>query len=107
MAAEILQPFHQWCEHEEHGRVLAVTRETSSFGKGAMEYSTNYSRWIRKQNLKYERKKTIDSCNVEPGDWLVHNSEPNKDCGCADFQTHRRLNLVHPPAKVTQMISMM
>ena len=51
-------------------------------------------------------EKHTDLCNVGAGDWLVHHFEPNTDRGFVFYQTHR-VNFVHQPAKVAQMISMM
>ena len=47
----------------------------------------------------------LDTCNVGARDWLVHNFEPNTDCGSVDLQTQHRVNLVHQPAKLIRIIS--
>ena len=36
----------------------------------------------------------------------MHNFEPNTDCFFENYQTHRRLNLMHEPANVTLTFSM-
>ena len=83
---------------------MAVTRETSRFGDGPSVKSVEDFKWVRKLNITYEQRART-STYVGAGDWRVHNFELSTDGGFLDCQTQHRANLMHQPAKMTRIIS--
>ena len=58
MTVEILQFINLWYENQEFGRVMAVTRETSRFGEGAVAECFKILEWM------YTGHQTRTQCRV-------------------------------------------
>ena len=94
---------------------LKIKHSAESWQSRAKLQSLAKAQWLNvsrpsggsRNKISDTRKKHFDICNVGCGDCLVHNFEQDIDCGFANHQTQHWVNLMHHPAKVTQMISMM
>ena len=99
--------------HNSSTRGLKIRNSVKSWPSRAKLQGSTKTQWLNfsrpsggsGSKISNTSKKYIGICSVGSRNCLAHNFEPNTDCGSVNYQTQHRVNLMHQPGNMSQVIT--